>query len=69
MADIQNIKCKINGKRRQIADILNSNRISGSANRTAVSKFTPEVHKYLLLRMRSTNVAENGRKCGYMLNF
>jgi len=21
------------------------------------------------MRMRSTNVAENGRKCGYMLNF
>ena len=34
-----------------------------------VSKFTPEVHKSPFLRMRSTNVAENGRKCGYMLNF
>ena len=45
MADIQNIKCKINGKRRQVAEILHSNRKSGSANRTAVSKFTPEVHK------------------------
>jgi len=32
-------------KRRQIAEILRSNRKSGSANRTAVSKFTPEVHK------------------------
>jgi len=44
-------------------------RKSGSANRTAVSKFTPEVHKEPFLRMRSTNVAANGRKCGYMLNF
>ena len=35
----------INGKRRQIAEILHSNRKSGSRNRTAVSKFTPEVHK------------------------
>ena len=35
---------KINGKRRQIADILHSNRKSSSANRTAVSKFTPAVH-------------------------
>ena len=33
------------GKRRQIAEILHSNRKSGSRNRTAVSKFTPEVHK------------------------
>ena len=33
------------GKRRQIAEILHSNRKSGSSNRTAVSKFTPEVHK------------------------
>jgi len=32
MADIQNIKCKINGKRRQIAEILHSNRTSESAN-------------------------------------
>jgi len=60
---------KIHGKRRQIAKILHSNRKSGSANQTPVSKFTPEVHKLPLLRMRSTNVAENGRKCGYMLNF
>jgi len=45
MADNQHIKCKkINGKRRQIAEILHFNRKSGSANRTAVSKFTPEVH-------------------------
>ena len=28
-----------------IAEILHSNRKSGSANQTAVSKFTPEVHK------------------------
>ena len=69
MADIHSINAKINGKRRQIAEILHSNRKSGSANRTAVSKFTPEVHKLPFLRMRSTNVAENGRKCGYMLNF
>ena len=34
----------------------------GSGYRTAVSKFTPEVQKYPFLRMRSTNVAENGRK-------
>ena len=34
----------MNGKRRQIAEILHSNRKSWSANRTAVSKFTPEVH-------------------------
>jgi len=40
----------------------------GSANLTMVSKFTPEVHKPSL-RMRSTNFAENGRKCDYMLNF
>jgi len=39
MADIQNIKCIINGKRRQIAEILHSTKKSGSANRTAVSKF------------------------------
>jgi len=46
MADIQHIKCKkINGKRRQVAEILHSNGKSGSANRTAVSKFTPEVYK------------------------
>ena len=45
MADIQNIKCNNQGKRRQIAEILHSNRKSGSANRTVVSKFTPEVHK------------------------
>jgi len=46
MEDIQHIKCKkINRKRRQIAEILHSNRKSGSANRTAVAKFTPEVHK------------------------
>jgi len=36
---------KINEKRRQIGEILHSNRKSGSANQTAVSKFTPEVHK------------------------
>jgi len=46
MADIFFINAKINGKCRQIAEILHSNRKSGSANRTAVSKFTPEVHKY-----------------------
>jgi len=34
-----------------------------------VSKFTPEVHKSPFLRMRSTNVAENSRKCEYMINF
>jgi len=47
MADIQFsiLNAKINGKRRQIAKILHSNGKSGSANRTAVSKFTPEVHK------------------------
>ena len=32
-------------KRRQIAKILHSNSKSGSANQTAVSKFTPKVHK------------------------
>ena len=36
---------KINVKRRQIDDILHPNRKSGSPNRTAVSKCTPEVHK------------------------
>ena len=47
MADIQNTKCKkINVNRRQIAEILHPNRKSGSANRTAGSIFTPEVHKY-----------------------
>jgi len=49
---------KINGKRRQIAEILHSNRKSGSANRTVVCKFTPAVHKLPFLRMRSTNVAK-----------
>jgi len=34
---------KIIGKRRQIAEILHSNGKPGSANRTAMSKFTPEV--------------------------
>ena len=58
MADIQNINSIINVKRRQIAEILHSNRKSGSANRTVVSKFTPEVHKLPFLRMRSTNVAK-----------
>jgi len=38
-------------------------------NRTALSKFTPEENKSQLLRMRSTHVAENGRKCDHMLNF
>ena len=45
MADNQNIKCKIYVKQRRIAEILHPNRKSGSANRTALSKFTPEVHK------------------------
>jgi len=36
MADIQNINAKINVKRRQIAEILHSNRKSGSANRPAL---------------------------------
>ena len=45
MADIQNTKCKLNVKCRQIAEILHPNRKSGSANRTAVAIFTPEVHK------------------------
>jgi len=36
---------EINGKRRKIAKILHSNRKSRSANQTALSKFTPEVHK------------------------
>jgi len=36
---------KINEKRRQVAESLHSYRKSGSANRTAVSKFTPEIHK------------------------
>jgi len=39
------LNAKINVKRRQIAEILHSNNKSGSANRKAVSKFTPEVHK------------------------
>jgi len=63
MSDIQNIKCKNQRKSRKIAEIVHSNRKSGSANRTAVSKFTPEVHKQPFLRMRSTNIADNGRKC------
>ena len=33
---------KINGKCRQIAEILHYNKKSGSANRKAVSKFTPK---------------------------
>ena len=52
-------------KNRQIADILHSNRKLGSANRTEMFKFTPEVQTLPFLRMRSTNVAENGRKCDY----
>jgi len=36
------LNAKINVKRRQIAEILHSNNKSGSANRKAVSKFTPE---------------------------
>jgi len=48
----------VNGKLRRIAEILHSNRKSGSANRTVVSKFTPEVHKLPFLRMRHTNVAK-----------
>ena len=39
------INAKINVKRRQIAEILHPNRKSVSVNRTAVPKFTPEVHK------------------------
>ena len=39
------LNAKINAKRRQIAEILHLYRKSVSANRTAVSKFTPEVHK------------------------
>ena len=41
------LNAKSNVKRRQIAEILHPNRKSGSANRTAVSKFrpTPAVHK------------------------
>jgi len=62
MADIQHIKCKNQRKRRQIAKILHCNRKSGSANRTAVSKFAAEVYKIPFLRMCSTNVAENGCK-------
>jgi len=45
MADILHKNAKINGKRSQIAEILHYNRKSGSGNRTAVSKFTPEVHE------------------------
>jgi len=37
---IKILNAKINVKRRQIAEILHSNGKSGSANRTAVSKFT-----------------------------
>jgi len=43
----------------------------GPANRTAVSKFTPDAvprKEVPFLRMRSTNVAENSDKCDYMLN-
>jgi len=45
MTDIQHKNAKIYRKRRKIAEILQSNRKSGSMNRTAVSTFTPEVHK------------------------
>ena len=46
LANFQHIKCKkINGKRRQIAEISHSIRKSGSGNRTVMSKFTLEVHK------------------------
>jgi len=43
--EVKILNAKINVKQRQIAEILHHNRKSGSANRTAVSKFTPEVHK------------------------
>jgi len=39
------LNAKVNVKRRQIAEILHSNRKSGSTNRTPVSKFTAEVYK------------------------
>jgi len=42
---IKILNANVNVKRPQIAEILHPNRKSGSANRTAVSKFTPEVHK------------------------
>ena len=45
MADIQHIKFKIHGKRRQIAEILHSVRKLQSGNRAVVSSFTLEVHK------------------------
>jgi len=45
MADIQNINAKIDVKRRQNAEIFHPGGKSRSASRTAVSKFTPEVHK------------------------
>ena len=69
MAVIQHIKCnkstEIVAKSPKFCT-LTGNR--GWGNRTTVSKFTPEVYKYPFLRMRSTNVAENSRKCDYMLN-
>jgi len=55
---------KINVKRRQIAEILHSNRKSGSANRTAVSKFTPEVHKQPACAVQMLlTMAGNATKC------
>jgi len=54
-------------KRRQIAEIFHSDRKLGSANRTAVSEFTPKIHIYnrfcacavqMLLKM-----AVNATKC------
>ena len=52
MADIEQIKC--NGKRRQIAKLLHSNRKSGSANRTAVSKFTQEYGGHSAYKMQKS---------------
>jgi len=57
---------KINGKRRQIVEILRSNRKSGSVSRTAVSKFTPKIHKYRFCAcavQMLLKIAVNATKC------
>jgi len=57
------LNAKIYVKRHQIAEVLHLNRKSGSASRTAVSKFTPDVIKSPFLCMRSANIADSGHKC------
>jgi len=62
MADIRHKNCKNRRKTSPNRRNFALYQEIGVGNRTAVSKFTPEIHKIPFLRMRSANVAENGRK-------